>query len=198
MITAEQLRRFAPKCDAEAMAPSLSDAADRFAITGNRLPNWLAQLHHESGGFTRMVENLNYSAKRLMQVWPRRFPTLQAAQPFAVNAAALAEKVYGGRLGNVQPGDGAKFIGRGLTQLTGRANYSAAAQALDLPLLDDPDLAATPAVAALIAGWFWDSRGLNALADRDDIEGITRKINGGTIGLAERKALVAKAKTIWP
>jgi len=187
MITVDQLRRFAPKCDAEALAPALSDAAARFDITSPlRVAHFMGQLHHESGGFTRMVENLNYSAKRLVQVWPKRFPTLAAAQPFALNAAALGEKVYAGRLGNIHPGDGGKFIGRGLIQLTGRSNYSAAVIALGLPLLEDPGLAATPVAAALIAGWFWDSRGLNALADQDDIEGITRKINGGIVGLPER------------
>jgi putative chitinase len=199
LITPEQLHAFAPKCDGAALAPALSISADRFEINRPlRLCHWLGQLSHESAGFTRTAENLNYSAKRLTQVWPGRFPTLAEAEPYANNPNALAERVYGGRMGNAQPGDGAKFIGRGFIQITGRANYAAASAALEMPFSDDPSLAATPLGAALIAGWFWSDRGCNALADLDDVEAITRKINGGLVGLLAREELVAEAKTIWP
>lgn len=198
LITADQLRQFARASDPEGVAAGLSDAAERFKInTPLRLAHWLGQMHHESAGFSRLVENLNYSAERLTKVWPSRFPTVEAARPFAHNPEALANKVYGGRMGNTAPGDGWKHRGRGWKMITGRDNYAAAGAALGLPLLDDPDLVAQPAGAALTAGWFWDSRALNTLADRDDIEAITRKINGGLIGLEDRRNQTDRAKAIW-
>ena len=196
MITTAQLAEFAPHAD-PAFAEALSGAAERFQITGGRLPHWLGQCHEESQGFTRLVENLNYSASRLAVVWPARFPTVASAQPFANDPEALANKVYGGRLGNTEAGDGWRYRGRGLFQLTGRSNYRAAGEALGLPLEASPEFVALPSYAALTAAWFWDNHGLNALADADDIEGITRAINGGLNGLAERKAQVVRAKAIW-
>lgn len=197
LITAAQLAAFAPKA-LPGLAEALDAAAVEFGIaTPKRLAHWLGQLHHESAGLTRLEENLRYSAARLTQVWPSRFPYLDAAKPFAMNPEALANKAYGGRMGNTQPGDGFKFRGRGLMQTTGRANYAAAAAATGLDLLRDPDLLKTPSGAARSAAVFWRDHGLSALADRDDVAGITRAINGGLIGLEERKAQVARAKAIW-
>ena len=197
LVSAAQLAAFAPRAD-PALAPALDAAASEFGIaTPPRLAAWMGQLHHESGGFTRLEENLRYSAQRLTQVWPSRFPSIAAATPFAMNPEALANKVYGGRMGNTQPGDGWRFRGRGLMQTTGRANYAAAATATGLDLLRNPDLLKTPAGAARSAAVFWSDHGLSALADRDDVAGITRVINGGQIGLDDRKAQVARAKTIW-
>lgn len=197
LITPAQLAALSPNCDAEVLAPALSGAADERDIdTPNRLAHWLGQLYTESAGFTRMVENLSYSAERLCQVWPKRFPTLKAAQPYARNPQALAEKAYGGRLGN-HPGEGFLYRGRGLTQITGRDNYDRFGEMLGLDLVDHPQLAAEPVNAARIAAAYWSTHGLNALADADDIEGITRSINGGLTGLADRKAAVAKAKRIF-
>lgn len=198
MITPDKLRAFAPGCDFATLAPALDAAAAEFAIdTPKRLAHWLGQLHHESAGLTRLVENLNYSAERLVQVWPSRFPNLIAAQPYARSPEKLAERTYGGRLGNTTAGDGFRFRGRGLIQTTGRANYAAAARATGLDLLNDPDLLMKPAGAARAAGVFWRDHRLNALADADKVEAITRAINGGLLGLDDRKAQVARAKTIW-
>jgi putative chitinase len=196
-VTPAQLAALAPNCDAETIAPALTAAADEFHInTPLRLAHWLAQLDVESAGFTRMVENLNYSAERLCQVWPARFPSLDAAQPFAHQPEALGNKVYGGRMGNVQPDDGSRFKGRGFIQLTGRSNYLRYANILGADLVNNPQLAADPDVAARIAGAFWEQSFLNAKADADDLRGITRTINGGETGLDARQAALTKAKSI--
>lgn len=197
VISPAQLAALSPDRDAEALAPALSSAATAHEInTPNRLAHWLGQLATESMGFRRMVENLSYSAERLCQVWPSRFPTLKAAQPYARNPEKLAEKVYGNRLGN-HPGEGYRFRGRGLIQTTGRDNYQRYGDLAGVDLIAHPDLAAEPFTAAHIAAAFWSTHGLNALADADDIEAITRKINGGLNGLADRKAAVAKAKRVF-
>lgn len=200
LITAEALRRFAPACDAAATARALSDAAAEFGIdTPERVVQWLGQLHHESGGFTRLEENLYYSPERLMAVWPRRFPTRAEALACSRNAVALAEKVYGGRqdLGNSYVGDGYRFRGRGYMMITGRANYRDLGEKLGLDLLDEPDLLTTPRHAARAAGLFWRDRGLNAAADRGDTGAITRAINGGSQGAAGRAMQVSRARTIF-
>lgn len=197
LISPAQLAALAPNSDAEVLAPALSAAAaEREINTARRLANWLGQLSVESGGFVRMVENLSYSAERLCQVWPGRFPTLASAQPYARNPEKLAEKAYGGRLGN-HPGEGFRFRGRGLTQITGRDNYQRFGQMIGVDLIAHPEKAAEPSNAARLAAAYWATHGLNALADADDIEAITRAINGGLTGLADRKAAVAKAKRIF-
>lgn len=199
-ITAEALRRFAPACDAAVTARALNAAAAEFGIdTLERIVQWLGQTHHESRGFTRLEESLYYSPERLMAVWPHRFPTRAAALPCARNPIALAERVYGGRqdLGNTHIGDGYRFRGRGYIHTTGRANYERAAQALDLDLLDDPDLLKIPLNAARASGLYWRDHKLNALADRGDTAAITRAINGGTTGAAERVMLVERARAIF-
>jgi putative chitinase len=198
IITPARVRVFAPKCDAEVWAPALRSACVQFRIlTPKRISHLLGQLHHESAGFTRVEENLSYRASRLCQVWPGRFPTLSDAEPYARNPEALAEKCYGGRMGNANPGDGYRYRGRGLIQLTGRANYARMGELLGLDLEDNPDLAAEPVNAARIAGAFWSSRKLNEKADRDDVTGITRAINGGAVGLVDRKLQVERAKGIF-
>ena len=195
LITVGRLACFAPLCDAAALAPALQAAAERFEIaTLQRASAWLGQIHVESAGLTRLVENLTYSADRLCQVWPARFPSLQAAAICVGDPRAIAEKVYGGRLGNSSAGDGYRYRGRGLLQLTGRDNYVRFGQALGLDLAGVPDLAADPAIAATIAGAFWSQHGLNAPADRGDVEAITRAINGGLTGYADRVEQVARAR----
>lgn len=161
-----------------------------------RLAHFMAQTHVESCGYTRLVENLNYSARRLTQVWPSRFPTLASAQPYANNPQALANKVYGGRMGNVNPGDGWKHVGRSLKMITGLENYTKCAARTGLDLVNNPELAADPEHSVHIACDYWGSHCLNALADRDDVLAITKAINGGTIGLADRKAQLARAKAL--
>ncbi len=171
-----------PEGAARRMLPHLLASMRRFEIVGTaRAAAFLAQCHVESMAFTRTEEMLLYtSAARLAAVFPSRLPTIAAAQPYVRNPEGLANRVYGGRLGNGPPasGDGWRFRGRGLKQLTGRANYVRAAAALARPYPADPDLVAQPPDAALTAAWFWHQAGCNALADAGDIERITRAING--------------------
>ena len=198
-ITAERLTDFVGCPNAGPVAAAMDAAAQRFDIsTPLRVAHFMSQTAYESQDFTRTVENLNYSAERLCVVWPSRFPNVSAAAAFAHNPEALANRVYANRLGNTQPGDGFQFRGRGYLQITGRANYAATASGTGLPLLEDPDLLAQPTGAALSAGLFWSDHGLNAMADRDDIEAITRRVNGGLTGLSGRQALLTRAKAIWP
>lgn len=178
-------------------AQGLEEAAARFEInTLLRAAHWMGQLSHESGGFEHVRENLNYSAEGLMRTWPSRFPTRSIADQYARRPEKIANKVYADRLGNgnESSGDGWRFCGRGLIQLTGRENYAKASRAifLDDRLIYHPEDAESPEDAPLIAGWFWQSRGLNALADQNDTLAITKKINGGTIGLADRELWVQR------
>lgn len=185
----------------------IREAMLRYGInTPLRRAHFLAQLDHESAGFTRTRENLNYAADALVKLFPRRVTAELAAkigrtpsQP--ANQEAIANAIYGGEwgaknLGNTEPGDGAKFIGRGYIQITGRANYAACSRDVfgSGMLLNAPQLLESAQNAALSAGWFWQSRGLNAMADADDLERVTRTINGGTNGLDHRRALLAKYK----
>lgn len=160
--------------------------------TAERLADFIAQTTVESGGYQRFVENLNYSAKRLTQVWPSRFPSLAAAQPFANNPGALANKVYGGRMGNDQPGDGAKYIGRGILQLTGKDNYRLYGALIGVKLLDDPNLAADPILSVLIALEYYRQRNVNEAVDKGQTTTARRRVNGGTHGLTEVNANRAK------
>ena len=205
-ITSDQLKRVVPKCrDIPGWTMALNQAMARFEIdTPQRVAAFLAQLAHESGEFERLVESLNYSAERLTKVWPKRFPTVAQAQPFARNEQKLGNRVYANRLGNGDEasGDGFRYRGRGLIQLTGRANYRATGRAIDVDLEGRPDLLLEPATSALAAAQFWNSRGLNALADSnagddddEDFQAITVRINGGTHGLADRKRYWASART---
>lgn len=170
--------------------------------TEERISHFLAQVAHESAGFTRISENLNYSAEGLAATWPRRFrggdgKPNALAEILHRKPELIANEVYANRMGNTQPGDGWKYRGRGLIQLTGKSNYIAASNGLynsDI-LVDDPDRVLQPDVAALTACWFWLSNGLNELADLGDVRAITRRINGGTIGLEHRAELTHIALT---
>ena len=166
-------------------------ACNKFGIsTHKQIAAFLAQTAHESGGYTRLTENLNYSAEALMRVWPRRFPTKTVAQAFARQPELIANQVYSGRMGNgsVQSGDGWRYIGRGLKQLTGKDNYSRCGKALSIDLVSNPELLLKPMFAAQSAGWFWSVNNCGPLADADEFELLTQRINGGLIGLADRKA----------
>jgi putative chitinase len=166
--------------------------------TPNRLAGFLAQCAHESNGFKVIRENLNYRAESLRRVFPKYFPTDELAQQYAHNQEKIANRVYGGRMANgpEDTGDGWKYSGRGLIQLTGKDNYSKFAESIGMSLDDVVTHLGTFEGAADSAGWFWDSRDLNACADADDIKTMTHKINGGYIGLEERTALYEKAKAI--
>ena len=148
----------------------------------------MAQVGHESGGLRFTVENLNYRADALTRVWPSRFP-LGIAESYAMQPERIANRAYCDRMGNGNEasGDGWKYRGRGLIQLTGADNYADFSLSADNEALSDPDSVAEPELAALSAGWFWSRNGLNALADAKDIVGMTRRINGGTNGLDDRQ-----------
>jgi putative chitinase len=169
----------------------LLDVFDKYSInTLNRQACFIGQCMHESGGFKLLEENLHYSSGALMRTWPSRFPDQDTADKFANNPEKIANKVYGGRMGNVEDGDGWKYHGRGLIQLTGKDNYANCGSGLGVDLLSNPEWVATPEYASLSAGWFWNKKGLNELADVMDIETMTKRINGGTLGLDDRKAKI--------
>lgn len=154
---------------------------------------FIGQCAHESGNFKTLQENLNYSAEGLMKTWPSRFATKEIADQYARQPAKIAGKVYNGRLGNTSEEEASMYLGRGLIQLTGRENYANCGTALGVDFIGNPNLLIEPKYASLSAGWFWNKKGLNALADAADIETMTKRINGGLIGLEDRKAKIAKA-----
>jgi len=164
--------------------------------TPKRQAAFIGQCAHESGNFTKLEESLNYRPERLMAVWPSRFPDIQTAMKYAHQPQLLANKVYAGRLGNNQEGDGWKYHGRGLIQLTGRENYERCGKAIGIDFINQPNLLVEPYYAALSAGWFWNKTGLNALADAQDYDTMTKRINGGLNGLDDRKAKIAKAMSV--
>jgi putative chitinase len=164
--------------------------------TPQRQACFMGQCAHESGNFKTLQENLNYSAEGLMKTWPSRFPTKEIADQYARNPAKIAGKVYNGRLGNTSEEEAAQYLGRGLIQLTGKENYANCGTALGIDFVGNPALLVEPKYAALSAGWFWNKKGLNSLADASDIETMTKRINGGLIGLDDRKAKIAKALSV--
>jgi putative chitinase len=175
----------------------LQETFEKYQInTPKRQACFIGQCMHESGGFKFLKENLNYSAKALMNTWPSRFPDMDTAEKYERQPEKIANKVYSGRMGNTEDGDGAKFIGRGLIQLTGKDNYKAFGEAIGEDLVSTPQLVEQPRYAALSAGWFWNKRGLNALADDMDITTLTVRINGGKIGIEDRIAKINKALDI--
>lgn len=195
-MNSEQLQKLG--IDPKWLEP-LNKTFEKYEInTPTRQAAFIGQCGHESANFKTLEENLNYSAKGLMATWPSRFPTIEIATQFERNPEKIANKVYGGRadLGNTEDGDGWRFHGRGLIQLTGRSNYTVCGLALDKPFAELPELVLEPENACLSAGWFWNKRGLNALADAEDWTTMTRRINGGTIGLQDRINKIHKAMDI--
>lgn len=185
---------------ADLYAAHLAPAMARFQITGEaRQAAFLSQIGVESQQLTRTSENLNYrTAARLREVWPKRFPTLQSTVGYIGNAVALANKVYADRMGNGNEasGDGWKYRGRGLIQLTGKSNYETCGAACGFDLVKNPQFVESPALACLSAAWFWSSNGLNALADKGDQAAVTRRVNGGVHGLAQRLAMFEVARKV--
>ena len=176
----------------DSVIAQLPDTMAKFEInTPLRLAHFLAQAGHESGNFRLVKENLNYSAKGLNGIFKKYFPTLESALPYERKPEKIANKVYGGRMGNGDEasGDGAKFCGRGYIQLTGKTNYQAFFKSMDLDVNSDPTLVATK-YALASAAWFWSKNGLNKLADGGAtdaaVTSITKRVNGGTIGLDDR------------
>jgi putative chitinase len=166
--------------------------------TPRRQSAFIGQTGHESASFKVLEENLNYSAKGLVATWPSRFHDIEFASEYERKPERIANKVYGGRadLGNTEDGDGWRFHGRGLIQLTGRSNYTVCGLALGKPFAEHPELILEPENACLSAGWFWNKRGLNLLADNEDWTTITKRINGGTISLSDRIERIHKAMDI--
>ena len=156
--------------------------------TTNRIAAFIAQCAHESNDFTIIQENLNYSAKRLMEVWPKRFPNATVANKYSRNPIKLANYVYANRLGNgpEESGDGWKYSGKGVIQLTGKSNYIDFGKTINKSLEDIPEFLLTPEGAMLSAFYFWNKNNLNLKADKKDIIGMTKIINGGTHGLDDR------------
>eukprot|EP01136_Pigoraptor_vietnamica_P036549 Opistho-1_new@103291 len=183
---------------AKALQALLPPALERFDIsTPPRVAAFLAQCHVESQGYTLLEENLMYSSPaRLALIWPSRFASADEALPFVRQPERLANRVYSGKNGNGSEasGDGWRYRGRGLKQLTGRANYAAAAAALGPSYVETPGLVAEPTHAVLTAAWFWDSNKLNPLADAGLIDDITRKVNGkAMLEAAQRRRRTAEA-----
>ena len=204
-LTASQLTAFLPRLrNVDVWIAALNPAMTRFEINSPaRVAAFLAQAAHESTEFGGLVENLNYSAVGLTKTFERFFPTLDAAQPYARQPEKIANYVYAKRLGNgdTASGDGWRYRGRGILQITGRGTYRECGAVLALPLEAEPELLATPNAAALAAAQYWQSHGLNPLADDEnddndeaDFVRITKLINGGTNGLKERRDYWARAK----
>lgn len=200
-VTLDQVRRLAPHARPEYLQALTvaSEVLPRYGVTTPlRLAHLMAQILHETGALTIREECLNYHADRLMEVWPSRFRTLTEAEPFAQNPRALANQVYNGRMGNrMGSDDGWTYRGRGLLQLTGREAYGRYGKLLGIDLVGHPELVLDPRHALEIACAEWQASNCNQAADRDDIEGVTRRINGGLIGLDSRKAWLAKTRAVW-
>ena len=196
MVNAEQLQ--AMHIDPKWVEP-LNETFERFNITSPRQQAaFIAQCGHECANFKILEENLNYKAATLMKLWPKRFPTIEIANEYAMKPQRIANKVYASRMGNRDEasGDGFRFRGRGCIQLTGHSGYYHAGQALGVDFVMNPDLVSTPKYAVLTAGWFWSTHGCNQLADAADWSGLTKRINGGTIGLNERISHTVQAMAV--
>ena len=178
---------------------ALSQALPDYDInTPQRVAAFLAQCGHESGGFTAIKENLNYKAESLVRVWPKYFPNMDIAHQYAHNQEKIANRAYANRMGNgpEESGDGYRFCGRGLIQLTGRSNYQAFADSIETDINDLPEYLATFEGCVQSACWFWEANNLNQYADNFDLVTMTKKINGGTLGLDDRTERYKKALQI--
>ncbi|CAB5212462.1 COG3179 Predicted chitinase [uncultured Caudovirales phage] len=194
-MTSEQLQALG--IDQKWLEPLNATFAKYDINTSKRQAAFIGQCGHESNSFKVLEENLHYSAKGLMATWPSRFDQA-TAEKLANNPEAIANKVYGGRadLGNTQDGDGWRYHGRGLIQLTGRNNYQVCGDALGQPFASEPSLLLEPMWACMSAGWFFNKKNLNALAESEDWTTMTKRINGGTLGLNDRIERIHKAMDV--
>jgi len=200
------------RATAEKWVEAVAAACQEFNInTPQRIAGFLSQCAHESGGFERLQENLNYSADGMAGIWPRRFAVIgpdkkpvkkdgkNIPNKFALalhrKPEMIANVVYSGRMGNgpTESGEGWLYRGRGLKQLTGKDNHRACSAGLGVDLVSNPDMLLEPVYAARSAAWFWATNKCNVFADAGDIEGLTKKINGGLIGIDDRKKRYASA-----
>lgn len=192
-LTLQQLKQLLPKNPyVQHWHHALEQLLPEYEITTpQRIAAFIAQCAHESGGFMVLKENLNYKAATLRKIFPKYFPTDEMANQYAAmpnKQEAIANLVYANRMGNGDPasGDGYRYCGRGLIQLTGKSNYSWFAASLDIPVEEAAEYLQTFEGAAQSACWFWETNNLNQWADKGDILTLTKKINGGTIGLEDR------------
>ena len=189
-LTLDQLKQLLPKNPyVDHWHHALSQLLPDYDInTPQRIAAFIAQCSHESGGFVALKENLNYRAVTLRKIFPKYFPTDDLANAFAGKPEMIANRVYASRMGNGDEasGDGYRYCGRGLIQLTGKSNYQAFADSLEMNVEDVPDYLSTFEGAAQSACWFWENNNLNQWADKGDILTLTKRINGGTIGLEDR------------
>jgi putative chitinase len=186
----------------ETFGVEIDRVAAQYEIDENpkRLYMWLAQIGFESGACKHLEENLNYSAERLLVIFPHLF-TEEEAKTYANHPKEIGSRIYANRFGNGDElsGEGYAYRGRGLIQLTFKSNYASFGNAIGMhdQIIHNPDLVATPQYAVESAGWFWQKNGINTIADSDNFEGVTKKINGGTHGLKERQALYKKVMGIF-
>ena len=203
-MTADQLHQLG--IDAKWLTPLENVFAKYDINTVKRQAAFIGQCAHESGNFTVIQENLNYKAESLLKLFSRSRISEEDAYKYGrtaehpANPEMIANCIYGGdfgrKMGNTDKGDGWKYRGRGLIQLTGKDNYGNCGSGLGVDLIGDPDRLLDPTYAALSAGWFWNKKGLNSLVDAGDIETMTKRINGGLIGLEDRKAKIEKAEQV--
>jgi len=196
MLNAEKLAKLHIGAD---WVDPLNETFERFGIfTHNQQAMFIGQCSHECGNFRLLEENLNYKAITLMKLWPKRFPTLEKANEFSGNPKKIANSVYSLRMGNrdENSGDGFRFRGRGIIQLTGHSSYFHCGKALGVDFVANPDLVSSPKYAALSGGWFWSTHNLNSPADALDYTKVTKIINGGTIGLDDRIKHVQQALAV--
>ena len=199
MITPELLQKLGIKKDSIEWAEILNNLLPKYDINSpQRIAAFIAQCSHESGHFETLVENLNYGAKGLVITWPKRFTTSELANRYARQPEAIANFVYSNRLGNgdESSGDGWKYRGRGIIQLTGKYNYQKFADAVGISLDETINYLQTKQGATEAACLFWKNNNLNRYADVNDIKGMTKVINGGFLGLTEREENYAKALNI--
>lgn len=179
-------------------APAFADQIKpaNFSLGWDEIDDFVAQFLHETGMGEKLEEDLYYrTPDRICAVWPSRFPTLDSARPFVENPRKLAEKVYGGRLGNTQPGDGYRYKGRGGLMVTGRTNYELVQTAIDEPVVDMPELLATPRVALKSGIAWWEKNIPDSVVG--DVVRVSRRVNGGSTGLKHRIELAARASAIF-
>jgi putative chitinase len=200
-ITREQLQQIIPRNPyIDQWCSALNQLLPDYGIdTPQRVAAFLAQCAHESGNFVFLKENLNYKWASLRKVFPKYFPTDELAQAYEKQPERIANRIYGSRMGNGDEasGDGYRYCGRGLIQLTGRNNYDAFAESIETPVEEIPAYLETFEGAVQSACWFWETNNLNQFADTDDIKTMTRRINGGFIGLEDRIKHYEHAKHVF-
>jgi len=197
-MTIEQLKQIMTRCPQD-WAEAIINILPQFDIdTPLRISAFIAQIAHESSELTRVEENLNYSAERLVVVFPKYFTSADMAIAYHRKPEMIANRVYSNRMGNgdEKSGDGYAYRGRGPIQLTGKENYTLCGNGIKRDIVSDPDLLLHPVAGIESACWFWNSKSLNILADHGDFKTITKRVNGGVNGIDEREKYYGKAKQI--